>query len=153
MEIRFSTILPVAGLVLFTVVSIRSAKLNEHDADHPRKYFWWSSLRLDSDPLNRHPSPAQPCGDKRQDCAGDESSSRKVVPDWLDRTLAISGFPAFLAGTAVVALGSKQGVDEVLTFMVSMPILLFGWYFLVGRLVDWLLTPRSRPPDVPLKLT
>jgi len=157
MRLRWSVILPVIGLILFTAVTIRSARLNDHDASHPHKYFWWSSLRLDSDPLNRHPLPEppdQPCKDGTANC-----SEWKTLPDrWarpglLDRALVISGFPAFLAGAAIVAICSKQGVDEVLAFMVSMPILLFGWYFLAGWLLEKVLYRRAMVRSTPLKLT
>jgi hypothetical protein len=153
MEIRFSLILPVLGLLLFTAVTLRSAKVNEHDAAHPHKYYWWSSLRLDTDPLNQHPATPPPCGDKEKNCAQDESRTLQVSPNVLDKTLAISGFPAFLAGAGIVALSSRRGIDEVLAFMVSMPILLFGWYYLVGWLVDWLVARRNGASAAPLKLT
>ena len=155
MELRFSTILPVLGLLLFTLVTIRSAKLNEYDAPQPRKYYWWSSLRLDSDPLDQHRPAFWPCpNDPRSNCANwDLLPNQSVVPSVFDRAFISSAFPAFLVGTSIVALCSKRGVDEVLTFMVSMPILLFGWYFLVGWILDWLLARRKRAPETPLKLT
>lgn len=156
METRFSVILPILGLALFTLVTIRSAKLNEHDAAHPQKYYWWSSLRLDTDPLNRYPlpeQPEQPCKDGTENCTKWQLRAQWVTPALLDRLLGISGLPAFLAGAAIVAACGKAGVDEVLTFMVSMPILLFGWYFFVGWLLDLVLSRRRDKDAVPLKLT
>ena len=44
------------------------------------------------------------------------------------------------------------GIDEVLTFFVSMPILLFCWYYLVGWLIELWLDRRTRIKNIPLKL-
>jgi len=76
----------------------------------------------------------------------------KIAPGWLEKSLVVSAFPAFLAGFAIVAGLSKLGIDEVLTFFISMPILLFGWYYFVGWLIEHLLDRRARLKDIPLKL-
>jgi hypothetical protein len=80
-----------------------------------------------------------------------------MAPGWLDRLLTVSALPAFLAGSGLVIALSKQGVDEVLTFLVSMPILLFAWFYLVGRLLDFLIVRwmarRAQSASTPLKLT
>ena len=154
MRIRWSIILPVIGLLLFAAVTIRSASLNEHDESHPQKYFWWSSLRLDTDPLNQHPiAPVQaPCPEGKANCAGWELRERWVTPALVDRALVLSALPAFLAGSAIVAGLSKLGVDEVLTFMVSMPILIFAWYFSVGWLLERWSLRRQQRKSSPLKI-
>ena len=76
----------------------------------------------------------------------------KIAPGWLEKSLVVSAFPAVLAGFAIVAGLSKLGIDEVLTFFVSMPILLFGWYYLVGWLIELWLDRRTRIKNIPLKL-
>jgi hypothetical protein len=48
---------------------------------------------------------------------------------------------------------SNLGIDEVLTFMVSMPILIFAWYYLVGWLIDRLSHKRQQAKPVQFKLT
>lgn len=123
--------MPFIGLILFTAVTIRSAKLNDHDESHPQKYFWWSSLRLDTDPLNEHPATNVPCPDGKGNCASRyQLADRWIEPSLLDKAFVLSAIPVFLAGAALVIGLSKLGVDELLTFFVSMPILLFGWYLL-----------------------
>jgi hypothetical protein len=145
MRIRFSVILPVVGLLLFAVVTYRSMAANPEDQGVPNKYYWWSSLRLDTDPLNHNPRPDP------------VPSTTNMTPGWLDRLLTVSALPAFLAGSGLVITLSKQGVDEVLTFLVSMPILVFAWFYLVGWLLDlmiarWIVR-RSQTTSTPLKLT
>ena len=154
MRLRWSLILPVVGLLLFTAVTIRSAKFNAHDESRPRKYFWWSSLRLDTDPLNRHPVSPQPCTDGTQNCAEWMTlRDRWVTPALLDRVLAISGLPAFFLGAVIVGVCSKLGIDEVLTFMVSMPVLIFCWYYFLGWLIDRWRYKRNQSKAIQFKVT
>ena len=152
MQLRWSTILPMTGLFLFTAVAYRSMPANHHDRVVPRRYYWWSSLRLDSDPLNRNPAPPKPCPEGIANCSNGETPNVKIAPGWLEKSLVVTGFPALLAAFAVVASLSKRGIDEVLTFFVSMPILLFGWYYLVGWLIERWLVRRARLKNIPLKL-
>jgi hypothetical protein len=51
-----------------------------------------------------------------------------------------------------VVVLSKAGLDEVLTFMVSMPILLFVWYYFVGWLIERWGYRRAQAKSVPLKI-
>jgi hypothetical protein len=157
MNVRFSVIFPALGLLLFAMVTVRSAGMNEHDSKHPRKYFWWSSLRLDTDPLNRHRPAAMPCPDEpHADCSGwDLLPNQWVDPSIFDRVFIVSAFPAFVAGTGIVALSSKRGADEVLVFMVSMPMLIFLWYYFAGWLIDrgiYRLRTGSSSRNAPLKI-
>ena len=140
------------GLILFAAVTYRSMPMNHHERIVPRRYYWWSSLRLDSDPLNKNPAPATPCPRGLENCSNGESPNVKIAPGWLEKLLVFSAFPAFLAGFAIVASLSKLGVDEVLTFFVSTPILLFGWYYLVGWLIERWMDRRARIKNIPLKL-
>jgi hypothetical protein len=132
----WSVILPVTGLILFAVVSYRSALANHETQNAPGKYLWWSSLRLDSDPLNEHPIPVSPCENAKAKCGNDDLADKKVAPGWSDKLLIISALPAFLAGAGIVMGLSMAGIDEVLSFMVAMPILLFAWYYFIGWLID-----------------
>jgi hypothetical protein len=139
-RIRWSVILPFAGLILFGLVSYRSMGMNRQQ-DVAHKYYWWSSLRLDTDPLNQNPA-----------AASQELQTAGVTPGWLDRLLVVSALPAFLAGAAVMIGLSGLGVDEVLSFMVSMPILLVAWFYFIGWLVErW--TRRRQVRNAPLKIT
>jgi hypothetical protein len=130
-----SLLLPITGLILFALVSYRSMPVNREADEAPRKYYWWSSLRLDTDPLNENPKLPNPCGNGRN-CSGADVANKATWPGWLDRILVVSALPAFLTGAAIVVGLSTAGIDEVLTFMVFMPILLFAWYYFVGRLLD-----------------
>jgi hypothetical protein len=152
MRLRWSVILPMIGLILFTAVTYRSMPANEHEQEAPRKYYWWSSLRLDSDPLNKNPQLAVPCANEKQNCSNGEFPNVKIAPRWLDRLLIVSALPAFLAGAAIVVVLSKLGLDEVLTFMVSMPILLFVWYYFIGWLIERWSYRRGEANSVPLKI-
>ncbi len=152
MQLRWSVILPIIGLLLFAAVSYRSMPANFHEQEAPRKYYWWSSLRLDSDPLNENPQLAAPCANAGQNCSNGEYPNTKITPSWLDRLLIISALPAFLAGAAIVVILSKLGLDEVLIFMVCMPILLLAWYWFVGWLIEWQISKRAQRKSVPLKI-
>jgi hypothetical protein len=152
MQTRWSMILPIIGLILFAAVSYRSMPFNEHEQEVPRKYYWWSSLRLDSDPLNHNPDLAAPCANEKQNCSNGEFPNMKIGPLWLDRFLIISALPAFLAGAVIVVLLSKLGLDEVRTFMVSMPILLFAWYYFAGWLIEWWSARRRQAKGIELKI-
>ena len=68
MRIRWRLILPVIGLVLFAIVSYGSFKRNRETGLANNRYFWWSSVRLNSDPLNKHPRVPTPCKDTIGDC-------------------------------------------------------------------------------------
>ncbi len=142
MQLRWSLILPVIGLILFAAVSYRSMPANHHEPEAPRKYYWWSSLRLDSDPQNKNSA-----------LEVDNLPNKKVAPGWLDRVLVLSALPAFLVDAAVVVGMSKLGIDEVLTFMVSMPVLLFAWFYFSGWLIERWISRRQRPGNTEFKVT
>jgi len=153
MQNRWSIVLPVAGLALFTLVSYRSAMVNRELQRSPNRYFWWSALLLDSDPLDRNPKPAALCQYDAAHCANWEVPGKSGPPGWSDRILVFSSLPAFLAGCAVVFAFGRAGIDEVLTFMVVMPMLLFTWFHLAGRLIDRWGSKRRQARSAPLKMT
>jgi hypothetical protein len=151
MHTRWSMILPIIGLILFAAVSYKSMPLNEHEQEAPRKYYWWSSLRLDSDPLNQSPQLPAPCTNDKN-CSNGEFPNTKIAPRWLDRVLIISALPAFLVCATIMVILSKLGLDEVRTFMVSMPILLFAWYYFVGWLIERWSYRRAQARGIQLKI-
>ena len=68
-----------------------------------------------------------------------------VDPGYLSNVSFFSGVPAFLASMVIAAALSRLGISQVLTFMISTPILLFAWYYFLGWLLDrW----RRRSPPV-----
>jgi hypothetical protein len=58
-----------------------------------------------------------------------------VDPGWVPRALVLSAFPAFLLGGLIVSTLGHVGVSEVITFMVSTPVLIIARYYVVGWLV------------------
>jgi hypothetical protein len=136
--IRYRLLLPIVGLVLFAVVTYDAVRMNREAHPLSTRYFWWSSIRLDSDPQNRHPRQVSPtpCKDGRTNCVEWDPVEIWVDPGVLTLALGLSSFPAFsIAGLIVHGL-AKLGVSEVLTFMTAVPILIAAWYYLIGLLLD-----------------
>jgi len=136
MRMRWRLALPVLGLVLFGGVTRNSFHVNREIHRTPNRYFWWSSMRLDSDPLNRHPLATEPCKDGEEKCVDWTPVSIWVEPGWLAELLVPSAFPAFVFGAVVVHGLGRLGISEVSSFMVVMPLLISAWFYFVGWLVD-----------------
>ena len=139
MRIRWSWILPVFGLLLFFGETYGSARLNRDlRARNPyQRDFYWGTFRLQNDPLGKVP-PA-PCGTEMdpRTCADWWAVSDVIVdPGAILSTLMISGLPAFLATIVIVHGMGRFGVNEVYSFFVVAPTLLFGWYFFLGWVID-----------------
>jgi high-affinity Fe2+/Pb2+ permease len=68
-----------------------------------------------------------------------------VTPGPLRRVLEITALPAFFFGFFLVAGLGKMGINQVLTFMISMPIFISAWFYLLGWLLDrWRFKRRHR---------
>jgi hypothetical protein len=67
-----------------------------------------------------------------------------VDPGWAEKTLVVSAFPAFVVGAAIVGGLARLGMSEVSTFPVSVPVLIFAWFYFVGWLVDRWRYKRAR---------
>lgn len=153
MKKRWRVILPIIGLLLFALGVYAEFHFNRGLNSH--RYFWYSGIRLDRDPLNRHPwsywYPA--CRQASTNCEGWDPVAVWVDPGFLSIALFISGAPAFAVGGLLVRGLGKLGVNELITFMFAMPLLIAGWYFLVGWFVDWFryrILNGSRPvPPLP----
>ena len=130
-------ILPVVGLLLFSFGSYESFG---HRVFPQGRYFWWSSIRLDSDPLNkRFPSEQLLCRKNRDgsvDCVTVEPMAVYVDPGWLARCLFFAALPAFLLGAGIIGGLGRLGVSQVWSFMISMPLLISAWFSFVGWLLD-----------------
>jgi len=59
-----------------------------------------------------------------------------VDPGLLDGILLLTGFPTFVLGRLTAAILGTMGINQLTTFMLSMPVLLLLWYYFVGRLPD-----------------
>lgn len=135
MRIRWRLTLCLCGLVVFGLLTYGSVQGNR-ELHHGRlgRYFWWGSIRLDSDPLGKHST--QPCREVQSgDCPWD-AVFITVDPGWLARSLIISALPAFLLGGVFVRELARFGVSELASFMCMMPVLIFVWFYGVGWLFD-----------------
>jgi len=136
MRMRWRPTLCLWGLILFGLLTYASIQGNR-EMRHGRhgRYFWWGSVRLDSDPLDKHPK-LEPCTQHPDgDCAW-EPLYIWVEPGLLEKALVLSALPAFLLGRAVVFGLARLGVNELTSFMSTMPVLILVWFYGVGWLLD-----------------
>ena len=146
MRKRWRAVLPVIGTILFSVVSYHSLCV---DRETPSRYFWWSSIRLDSDPSNRGNWGAMPCQDGKENCW--ELRNKWVDPGLLEEFLMLSALPAFVVGGFAVRTLGTMGINEVSSFMLLMPVLICAWYYFIGWLLDrcnWTVQGRIRAGSV-----
>ena len=129
---------------MFCVTTYYQVQLNHRIHIHPTKYFYWSGTRLDTDPLNRNQHLIRPCEDSDPACIEWDLLEMHSDPGWMVRYLVLTGFPAFLAAAAPIYVLAKLGASQLTTFMVSMPILLFAWYYFLGSLLDAAILKRIR---------
>jgi hypothetical protein len=126
---RWKVVLPMVGLLLFGGVTYRSTRWHHASS----RYFWWSSIALDSTPFSKSESA---CKEGVENCEEWGPQSIVVNSGLLARALILSAIPAFFLGSLITAEFGRLGVSEVLTFMVSMPLLIGTWFFLLGWLID-----------------
>ena len=136
MRRRWRVFLPALGLILFAVLSFHAISWNSAFHRGQSRYFWWSSVRLDSDPLNKHPKVRIACQDGIEDCGSWDPEYIWITPGWIERVLVLSALPAFLASMAVVYGLGRLGVSQVVTFMISMPLFIIAWFYLIGWPLD-----------------
>ena len=145
MRMRWRAILCLWGLILFAFLTYGSIQVNRdmRQRQHGR-YFWWGSVRLDSDPLNKRPK-LKPCvTELEQDCGWDPPYIW-ITPGLIERTLIISALPAFLLTIATVRGLGRLGVNELVSFMVIMPVLVVSWFYTIGWVLDrWRYKRHSR---------
>lgn len=136
MRIRWRLTLCLLGLVLFGLFTYASVQGNrELRHGRPGRYFWWGSIRLDSDPLGKH-SALEPCRQVQSGDCGSDAVFITVHPGWLAKALTISALPAFLLGRVFVRGLARLGVSELASFMCTMPVLILGWFYGVGWLLE-----------------
>jgi hypothetical protein len=128
MKIRWRVALPCIGLLLFALISIQSFQWRAPNS----RYLRWSGISLDSQPRSQSRSA---CKDGTENCS--EWGSESIVdPGVLGMALVVSALPAFFLDLLIVHAFRLMGLSDVYTFMISMPLLLGGWYYLLGRLVE-----------------
>jgi hypothetical protein len=145
MRKRWRLILPIVGLILFAAETRHSVQTNREGRSPSNRYFWWSSIPLDSDPKNRHPQAPTPCRTGEKNCTTWELPYMWVDPGWLSKWLMLSAMPAFVVEAAILVGLSRLGINEIWGFMISMPLLIFAWYYFVGWLIDRWIFRLSRP--------
>jgi len=149
MHMRWRLILPVIGLILFGEVSYGSFRFNRELGTTPRKFYFWSSIRLDSDPMNQRRKGAAPCKSENLGCAW-EPNWIWIDSGYLDKALMLTALPAFAIGAIAVGGLAHLGISEVWTFAVAMPLLIFAWFYFVGWLIDrWVRNPSHLRPLSP----
>ena len=126
---RWRLVLPVVPLMLFAGVTYQCVRSN----DASSRYFWWSSFPLDSEPLNKSHSACKLGIENCQVWGPDETERTTPLPA---RVLILSATPAFVLGSLIGGELGRLGVSEVLTFMLSMPLLIGSWFYLLGWLID-----------------
>src|SRR5689334_24714790 len=129
MRMRWKLVLPFLGLVAFVLVTIGSVCTDRVTPHNPHRYFWWSSIRLDTDPLNKHPHALVPLKEW-------ELRDMWIEPGWLPKWFMLSSFPAFVVGMETVHALGRLGVNEVWSFLTCMPFLIIAWYHFIGWLLD-----------------
>jgi hypothetical protein len=136
MRNRWRLILPVIGLLLFAGVTVEAFHRRHFYQKDPGRYLYWSAIRLDSDPRNRRPQIAAPCKDAGEGCVSWDPVVEWASPGLLPGLLMLSACPAFIVGLRLVRALGRHGVSEVSSFMAALPVLIAGWYYTVGGLVD-----------------
>jgi len=144
MRKRWRVVLPIIGVILFSVVSYHSLRFNRGIQRAPSRYFWWSAIRLDSDPANKRNWGATACQDSKENCSTWDLQSIWVDPGFVEQFLMLAALPAFIVGGLAVRGLGTIGINEIWTFMLVMPVLICAWYYLIGWLLDRWITRRSR---------
>ncbi len=129
---------------MFAGLTYDSVRIDREINNNAGRYFWWLTLRLDSEPGNSQLSTS--CNGANVDCTSWDPAYLWVDIGWLAKALIFSAFPAFLVGGAIVGGFRRLGVSEVISFMISMPPLIASWYFLIGWLIDRYTGKRSGSP-------
>ncbi|HEX3323189.1 MAG TPA: hypothetical protein VHR84_20970 [Terriglobales bacterium] len=135
MRMRCRLVLCIWGASLFSLVTYHSVRVNkEMRHGHSWRYYWWGSVRLDSDLSNKHPNGSILCNNTANDCWDPEYIW--VTPGWLEKALLLSALPAFVVTLGAVRGMARAGVNEVVSFMFTMPVLGTAWFYSVGWLLD-----------------
>jgi hypothetical protein len=143
MRLRWRLIFPLLGLAVFAAETLHSLRVDREIHHTPSRYFWWSSIRLDSNPLYK-PAPVVKGCEGVENCSSWDPENIWQTPGTLAKFLMFSAFPAFLV-CALSLFGLRRfGINEFWSFMVWMPVLLLAWYYFLGWMIDGF---RSRNPE------
>ena len=136
--------MPVIGLTLFAGVTVESLRRRRAYQKDPGRYFYWSSIRLDSDPLSLQPQLTTPCKDAQEGCVSWDPVVQWVSPGLLPLILMVSAWPAFFIGMLLIRALGHHGISEISSFIAAMPLLVAAWYYVIGLLIDYWMQRKSR---------
>lgn len=137
MRMLWRLILPICGLLLFSGESYQSFRSARESHREHWRFFYWSSIRLDSAPLSSQPeSVTRPCSNGAENCIEFDPEIIWVTPGPLTKLLEVSALPAFVVGAVVVVGLGRLGINEVISFMILMPLLICGWFYFLGWFID-----------------
>jgi hypothetical protein len=83
------------------------------------------------------------CKEAEENCATWDLKNTWVDPGLLDGFLLLTAFPAFILSRLMAGILGTMGINQLTTFMLSMPVLLLLWYYFVGQLLDGWMHRRS----------
>lgn len=126
MKRRWSNILPIAGLLLFGWFT-HQAYEREKAVRIQMRYLYWGSLLLDRHPLTPVPPKVGLAWDPK---------FISVHRDYLFLLLQGTAFPCFLMVDVLMSGLGRLGASHVVTFFISMPLLLAAWYYFIGWAID-----------------
>jgi hypothetical protein len=105
---RWRIALPTIGLCLFAALTYSSVRMNRETQRSPSRYFWWTSIRLDSDPRNRHPKDATGCKIGNENCW--DLQNTWVDPGLLAKFLMLSAFRHSLSACSLSVVSEGWGL-------------------------------------------
>jgi hypothetical protein len=150
MRRRWQVVLPIVGLILFSAITVHSVRYHLSNFRSGHRYFWWGAERLDKTPGQNPPqvlTAPTPCNDRSvENCVEWNPEHIWIEPGLFERVLIIAALPAFALGAAIVSGLSRFGVSQVTSFFVSMPVLIFLWFYAIGRFVDAKFSRRRLAP-------
>jgi hypothetical protein len=76
MRARWRVVLPAVGLLLFAGLTYDSVRINREN-NNAGRYFWWLTLRLDSEPGNSQVSAS--CNGANADLTSDETCQCRLA--------------------------------------------------------------------------
>jgi hypothetical protein len=125
---RWSIILPVFGLLLFSAITFASIQRDRH---FPSKtHFYWGTVGLERLPQRLQPPPCQ------EPCVGWDEASIIRHPGIFQTVLVLTSLPAFLVAVLPAQLLVSLGLSQVSAFFITVPPLVIVWYYLLGWLLD-----------------
>jgi hypothetical protein len=139
---RWRTVLPAVGLILFSWVSYNAWNANRHPRIVSSRYFWWASLRLDTDPANSRGSK----WDFSNDDGGWGHADVWIDPGWVARLLVLSALPVFLISAAAITGFGKIGISQLSSFLSLTPALIVGCTTSLAGYLTGGLSSAHEPP-------